>query len=92
MERCQEWIRRIKARVAALHTYSQDPVPNRPDIHHIIGQLQNFPVNILSFQAQNSDDPADDDGEDIEVHHTHVMPQTPEVICQTAATSRDFSI
>ncbi|KAF8834540.1 hypothetical protein BDN67DRAFT_914775 [Paxillus ammoniavirescens] len=57
MERCQEWICRIKARVAALHTYSQDPVLNRPDVHHIIGQSQNFPINILSFQTQNSDDP-----------------------------------
>ncbi|KAF8836278.1 hypothetical protein BDN67DRAFT_911495 [Paxillus ammoniavirescens] len=58
MEHRQEQIHHIKARVAALHTYSQDPVPNRPNIHHIIGQSQNFPINILSFQMQNSDYPA----------------------------------
>ncbi|KAF8833706.1 hypothetical protein BDN67DRAFT_875659, partial [Paxillus ammoniavirescens] len=57
MEHCQEQIRHIKARVATLHTYSQDPVLNRHDVHHVIGQSQNFPVNILSFQMQNSDDP-----------------------------------
>ncbi|KAF8834372.1 hypothetical protein BDN67DRAFT_992676 [Paxillus ammoniavirescens] len=57
MEHRQERIHHIKARVAALHTYSQDPVPNRPDVHHVIGQSQNFSINILSFQMQNSDDP-----------------------------------
>ncbi|KAF9230744.1 hypothetical protein BU15DRAFT_83245 [Melanogaster broomeanus] len=58
MERRQERIRRIKARATALHAYHQDPAPNRPDIHHVIGQSQNFPENILTFQARNSDDPA----------------------------------
>jgi hypothetical protein len=58
MERRQERIRRIKARATALHTYHQDPAPNRPDIHHVIGQSQNFPESILTFQARNSDDPA----------------------------------
>ena len=45
-------------KVVALCAYHQDPVPNRPDIHHVIGQSQNFPENIVLFQARNSGDPA----------------------------------
>ena len=58
IEHCQEWICHIWTKVAALHAYHQDSLPNRPDIHHIIGQSQNFPENIVLFQAHNSDDPA----------------------------------
>ena len=58
IEHRQERICHIRNKVAALHAYCQDPMPNRPDIHHIIGQSQNFPENIVLFQACNSDDPA----------------------------------
>ena len=58
IERCQEWIRHIRAKVAASHAYHQDPVPNKPDVHHVISKSENFPENILLFQACNSDDPA----------------------------------
>ena len=58
IERRQERIRQIRTKVAALRAYRQDPVPNRPDIHHVIGESQNFPENIVLFQARNSDDPA----------------------------------
>ena len=58
IERHQERIRRIRAKVAASQAYCQDPVPNQPDVHHVIVQSQNFPENILLFQSRNSDDPA----------------------------------
>ena len=58
IERRQDRIRQIRTKVAALRAYRQDPVPNRPDIHHVIGESQNFPENIVLFQARNSDDPA----------------------------------
>jgi len=54
----QEQIRQIWTKLATLCAYHQDPMPNRPDIHHTIGQSQNFPENIVLFQARNSDDPA----------------------------------
>jgi len=66
IERRQERIRQIQTKVAALHAYHQDPMLNRPDIHHIIGQSQNFPENIVLFQARNSDDPA------VKVSHSSV--------------------
>ena len=58
IERRQERIRQIWTKVAALRAYHQDPMPNRPDIHHVIGQSQNFPENVVLFQARNSGDPA----------------------------------
>ena len=58
IERHQERIRQIRTKLATLHAYHQDPVLNRPDIHHTIGQSQNLPENIVLFQAHNSDDPA----------------------------------
>ena len=58
IERRQERIRRIRAKMTATQAYRQDPVPNQPDIHHVIGRSQNFPENMLLFQSRNSDDPA----------------------------------
>jgi len=58
IEHHQERIRQIRTKLAALHAYHQDPMLNRPDIHHTIGQSQNLPENIVLFQARNSDDPA----------------------------------
>ena len=58
IEHRQERIRQIRSKVAALRAYHQDPAPNRPNIHHVIGQSQNFPENIVLLQACNSDDPA----------------------------------
>ena len=58
IERRQERIRCIRAKMTATQAYRQDPVPNQPDMHHIIGRSQNFPENMLLFQSRNSDDPA----------------------------------
>ena len=44
--------------MATSYAYHQDPVPNQPDVHHVIGKSENFPENILLFQTCNSDDPA----------------------------------
>ena len=35
-----------------------DPVPNKPDEHHVIGQSQNFPDDLTSFMQSNVGDPA----------------------------------
>ncbi|KIJ63888.1 hypothetical protein HYDPIDRAFT_29236 [Hydnomerulius pinastri MD-312] len=58
IERRQERIHRIRAKLAMLHLYQQDPMANTPDAHHVIGQSQNFPENLFTFLGQNSDDPA----------------------------------
>jgi len=35
-----------------------DPVPNKPDEHHVIGQSQNFLEDLTSFMQSNVGDPA----------------------------------
>ncbi|KIJ58045.1 hypothetical protein HYDPIDRAFT_34552 [Hydnomerulius pinastri MD-312] len=35
-----------------------DPVPNAPDLHYVIGKLQNHPKDITNFVQSNTDDPA----------------------------------
>ena len=35
-----------------------DPVPNKPDEHHVIGQSQNFPEDLTNFMQSNVGDPA----------------------------------
>lgn len=37
---------------------SQDPTPNEPTIHHVIGKSHNFPVDMSAFIQSNKDDPA----------------------------------
>jgi len=56
IERRQARIRCIRMRHKALN--SADPVPNKPDEHHVIGQSQNFPEDLTSFMQSNVGDPA----------------------------------
>ena len=35
-----------------------DPVPNKPEEHHVIGQSQNFPEDLACFIQANMGDPA----------------------------------
>ena len=56
IERRQARIRRIRARRDALE--KEDPTPNTPEQHHVIGKSQNFPEDITTFVRKNSDDPA----------------------------------
>lgn len=47
---------RIRAESSAM--LSQDPTPNEPTIHHVIGKSHNFPVDMSAFIQSNKDDPA----------------------------------
>lgn len=35
-----------------------DPIPNKPEEHHVIGQSQNFPEDLACFMQANIGDPA----------------------------------
>ena len=56
IERRQARIRRIHFRHDALNL--ADPVPNKPEEHHVIGQSQNFPEDLVNFMKTNMGDPA----------------------------------
>jgi hypothetical protein len=56
IERRQARIRCIRMKRDALHL--ADPVPDRPDEHHVIGRSQNFPEELTRFVQTNIEDPA----------------------------------
>lgn len=56
IERRQARIHRIRIKRAALHL--ADPVLNKPDEHHVIGESQNFPEELTKFVQSNLEDPA----------------------------------
>ena len=56
IERHQAHIRRIRSQREAWKR--DDPSPDTPDLHHIIGKSQNFPEDLSVFVQKNSDDPA----------------------------------
>ena len=56
IERRQTRIRRIRLKRDALRL--ADPVPNKPEKHHVIGQSQNFPEDLARFMQANTGDPA----------------------------------
>lgn len=56
IERRQARIHRIRTERAAVQL--TDPVANKPDEHHTIGQSQNFPEELTKFVQANLDDPA----------------------------------
>jgi len=47
---------RIRMRCETLRL--ADPVPNKADNHHVIGQSQSFPEDVTSFMQTNIGDPA----------------------------------
>ena len=47
---------RIRMRRNALNL--TDPVPNKPEEHHVIGLSQNFPEDLTRFMQANMGDPA----------------------------------
>ena len=61
IERRQARIHRIHAKRGALNR--TDPIPNKPEEHHVIGQSQNFPEDLTRFMQTNIRDPA------VEVRH-----------------------
>jgi len=56
IERCQARIHHIHAQKEAQKR--DDPSPDTPDLHHVIGKSQNFPEDIGTFIQKNLDDPA----------------------------------
>ena len=56
IERRQARICRIRMRRNALNL--ADPVPNKPEEHHVIGLSQNFPEDLTSVMQTNMGDPA----------------------------------
>lgn len=56
IERQQARIHQIRLKRAALHL--ADPLPNKLDEHHVIGQSQNFPEELTRFVQTNLGDPA----------------------------------
>ena len=56
IERRQARIRRIHMRRSALNL--TDPILNRTEDHHLIGQSQNFPEDLTRFTQTNLGDPA----------------------------------
>ena len=56
IERQQARIRRIRMRHNALNL--ADPVPNKPEEHHVIGLSQNFLEDLTRFMQANMGDPA----------------------------------
>lgn len=56
IERRQARIHCIRMKRAALHL--ADPVLNKPDEHHVIGESQNFPEELTKFVQSNLEDPA----------------------------------
>ncbi|KIJ58567.1 hypothetical protein HYDPIDRAFT_34041 [Hydnomerulius pinastri MD-312] len=58
IERRQARIRRIRVRSQREALMGDDPVPNAPDLHYVIGKSQNHPKDITNFVQSNTDDPA----------------------------------
>ena len=56
IERRQARIRHIRSKRDALHL--ADPVPNKAEEHHVIGQSQKFPEDLVRFMQANMGDPA----------------------------------
>lgn len=56
IEQRQARIHCIRMKHAALHL--EDPVLNKPDEHHVIGESQNFLEELTKFVQSHLEDPA----------------------------------
>ena len=57
IERRQTRVRRIREQYKKAGT-AQEEVPNKPEVHHVIGKSQNHPENIPRFLQKYAGDPA----------------------------------
>ena len=56
IERRQAHIHCIRLNCDAFHL--ADPIANKAEEHHVIGQSQNFPEDLVRFMQANTGDPA----------------------------------
>ncbi|KIJ57944.1 hypothetical protein HYDPIDRAFT_34653 [Hydnomerulius pinastri MD-312] len=77
IERRQARIRRIRVRSQREALTGDDPVPDAPDLRHVIGKSQNYPADLTKFVQSNLDDPA---AKDFSVKlKRHLLPRIQEI-------------